>query len=93
MGPTTEEVNPLEKLGDRLHDGSQSTENLLLNILMSQIYIFLACFFIVVTHHGNFTVGQRFATFTFYAMEEQETLLSALLANGAFYNVVSIGVR
>ena len=35
MGPTTEKVNPLEQLGDRLHDGSQSTENLLLNILMS----------------------------------------------------------
>ena len=45
------------------------------------------------TFHGNVTVGKRFATFTFYAMHESETLLNSFLVNTALVNVISCGVK
>ena len=80
-------------MGTEIHESDNSTTSLVLTIVMSHIFISLSFFFIVATAHGNTTVGQRFATFTFYAMRENETLLNSFLANSAFNNVVSTGVK
>ena len=92
-GLGAEGVNPIEKMGTEIHESDNSTTSLVLTIVMSHIFISLSFFFIVVTAHGNTTVGQRFATFTFYAMRENETLLNSFLANSAFNNVVCTGVK
>ena len=72
---------------------ADTTKQLLYALLLSHIYLFMSYFYIVATFHGNVTVGQRFALFTFYAMPEQETLLNSFMANTALLNVVSCGVK
>ena len=93
FGVDTNTVNPIDSIGRDLSDESWSTEDLLFFILLSHIFIGISIFFILTTHHGNATVGQRFATITFYAMKENETLLNSFLANTAFNNVVCTGVK
>lgn len=93
FGLLTASSNPIDKIGKELTDETWSTTDLLLTILISNIFIGISIFFILTTHHGNDTVGQRFATITFYAMKENETLLNSFLANTAFNNVVCTGVK
>ena len=93
FGMETNSVNPIDKIGKELSDEDWSTEDLIFFILISNIFIGVSIFFILTTHHGNATVGQRFATITFYAMKENETLLNSFLANTAFNNVVCTGVK
>ena len=92
-GLGAEGVNPIQQMGTEIHESDNSTTSLVLTIVMSHIFISLSFFFIIATAHGNTTVGQRFATFTFYAMRENETLLNSFLANSAFNNVVCTGVK
>ena len=93
FGIGTISENPIDKIGMELTDDSWSTTDLLYTILLSHIFMSFSIFFILTTHHGNSTIGQRFATITFYAMKENETLLNSFLANTAFNNVVSTGVK
>lgn len=72
---------------------SDDTEDLLMTILTSHLFMALCFFFLICTSHGNDTIGQRFATFTFFPMKENETLLSSFLANTAFRVFVVTGVR
>lgn len=89
----TDSINPIEQLGLELNDETWSTTDLLYTILISHIFTLTSIFFVLTTHHGNATVGQRFATITFYAMKENETLLNSFLANTAFNIVVCTGVK
>lgn len=57
------------------------------------MFVGMCLFFLKSSAHGNETIGVRFATFTFYAMKENETLFSAFIANGTFRNVAITGVK
>lgn len=91
FGVGTESMNPLGFLSAKID--SDDTEDLLMTILESQLFMALCFFFVICTSHGNDTIGQRFATFTFYPMKENETLLSSFLANTALRVFVVTGVR
>ena len=62
-----------------------------LTILTCFLYCVANLYFIWVTHHGNHTIGQRHAFFTFYHMKENETLLNSFIANTTFKSLVSMG--
>lgn len=96
MGLRTDSVNPIENMGNTLQDGtdgSDSTSSMLLFLCLSHFFVFLAFFFINATVVGNTTMGERFATFTFYPMEKEQTLLNSFLANTAYKNMVCTGVK
>ena len=63
---------------------------LILMIVLVFLFDLIALYFIWVTNHGNSTIGQQHALFTFYHVKENETLLNAFIANIAFNNLVSM---
>ncbi len=81
LGTESESANPIAQISKVVNEEGDTTKALLFTILLAHLYLGLAFFFIVATFHGNITVGQRFATFTFYAMKENETLFNSFLAN------------
>ena len=93
FGVETYAVNPLEQVTNLLNEGNSDNKDLVITILISHIFMACSFFMLISTGHGNETIGQRFATFTFYPMKENETLLSSFLANTAFRNVVVTGVK
>ena len=93
LGKETDKLNPIDQMTEVLHDGEDTTLDLLMTILLAHLFIFFSFFFIMTTQHGNSTVGERFATPTFNAMDEGETLLSSWLLNGALHNVICTGVK
>ena len=65
---------------------------LLISEIGTCVLFCLANFYVIwVTFHGNYTLGQRHAFFTFYHMQGGETLLSSLIVNTTFKSLVSMG--
>ena len=56
------------------------------------LYFGASCLFLIwITYHGNKSIGQRHAVFTYHYMQENETLFNAFLANIAIKSIVSMG--
>ena len=92
FGLGTESVNPLDILQEYINKQTdEDTFVLIAEMGISTLFIMTAIYFIKATHHGNKTIGQRHAFFTFYAMHENETLLNSFIANISLNNVVSMG--
>ena len=86
--------SPIDMLGryvENRDEGSESTGLMFMSMLASLLFLFSNLYFIWITHHGNKTLGQRHAFFTFYHMRENETLLNSFIANTMFKSLVSIG--
>ena len=78
---------------DKFVNEEHSTTLLFYSLAVAHIFTGISFFFIMAAFHGNLTVGKRFATFTFYHMQNQETLLNSFLVNTTLMNVMSCGVK
>ena len=96
FGPESQEKsqNPIESLGQYINeevDQDGGATLLMAEIFCTLLFVALNLYIIWITHHGNYTIGQRHAFFTFYRLREGETLLGQFIANVSFNNVVSMG--
>ena len=82
--------NILEKISVEVQKINQEQEKTLgggvdLTFIIALIFLSLAMYLLSVAKKGNETLGYRFATFTFYSMQPNETLANAFIFN-AFLN-------
>ena len=89
-------LNPIDELGKYLDenvdtDGNDSTSILILELFICILFSVTNLFIIWITYHGNHTLGQRHAFFTFYHMKESETLLNSFIVNTTIKSLVSMG--
>ena len=71
--------NPIDKLGIYVHETNETDGGgtlMMLELFICLLFCFSSVYFIWTTHHGNYTIGQRHAFFTFYRMKENETLFN-----------------